>query len=103
MADMPETRRIFISDGHFYLECAYEIRNLAVFDTDIAFQVSCDSGRVDIRAIPAPGYKLPPLLLAEGDQGPMAPGHLSADGSRTFEVPCGTSIGLTWNPRRLQV
>lgn len=100
MADMAETRRIYISDGHFYLESAYEIRNLAVFDSDISFRVPCDSGRVEIRAVPAPGYQLPSLLLAEGDQGPMTPGQPSIDGSRTFNVPCGASIGLTWNPRR---
>jgi len=101
MADLAGTRRIFISDGHFYLESAHEIRNLAVFDSDIAFEVSCDHGLVEIRAVPAPGHKLPPLLLSEGAQGPMAPGRPSPDGSRTFEVPCGASIGLTWNQRRL--
>ena len=103
MADLAGTRRIFISDANFYLESTHEIRNLAVFDTDIAFQVSCNLGRVEIRAVPAPGHELPPLLLSEGDQGPMAPGQPSPDGSRTFEVPCGASIGLTWNPRRLDV
>jgi hypothetical protein len=88
-------------DGNFLIISDHPLHHLHLVGDDLTVQIECESGdTTTLRMVPAPGQDLPAMLMSDDPGGPMTPGNPTPEGHRLFEVKCGSSVGLTWDPRR---
>jgi hypothetical protein len=88
-------------DGHFLIVSDHPLDHLHIFGDDLTVQIDCEEGgTTTLRVVPAPGQELPAMLMSDDPGGPMTPGNPTPEGHRLFEVKCGISVGLTWDPKR---
>jgi hypothetical protein len=98
--DMVQSYRTNI-DGHFLIVSDHPLVHLHIFGDDLTVQIGCEEGgTTTLTMVPAPGRELPAMLMSDDPGGPMTPGNPTPEGHRLFEVKCGISVGLTWDPKR---